>query len=332
MIDKIEKIGQKLLGDMYSHGFSTSYDKDLIQLFPEQKERDIKDAVKFLSKKGFIKVIGMDYISHNFFLKDFSGNITDIGVLNIEDNDFNDQDKYSVEIIRFLQIIDDSNEESLFIDKIIPRIIQKGSKKTEEDLRFFICTCIEYSCNVQKTWSGSGIISQLYVNNNTSPITDIGMNILQDFINKTEILTSPLITNRDMIIEEYNSLVFLIKNKLWKDACIKMGSILEYLLTKWLESKKIAQINHIQDKKLKSLDKAWFYDKIMYYIETARYDYNNEIGNGPQWEIVNKVIRGYRNYIHLQKYEKRIAKDGYLEKNDYELLNIPFNQIINYFK
>ncbi len=331
MIGKIENIGQKLLEDMYSHGFSTFYTKNLILLFPKQKERDIKDAVKFLFKKRLIKVIGIDYISHNFFLKDFTGNITDIGVLNIEENDFDDQDKYSIEIIRFLQVIDESSEESLYVEKIIPRIKQKGSKKIEEDLRFFICTCIEYTCNVRKTWSGSGIISQLYVNNNTSPITDIGMSVLQSFISETEILTSPLITNREMIIEEYNSLVFLIKNKLWKDACIKMGSILEYLLTKWLESKKVIEINPTQIKKQKPLDKAGFYDKIMYYLDTARFDYNNEIGNPTQWEIVNKVIRGYRNYIHLQKYEKRIAKDGYLGKNDYELLKIPFNQILSYF-
>jgi hypothetical protein len=332
MIDKIEKIGQKLLEDMYSHGFSTSYDKDLVQLFPKQKESDIRYAVKSLVKKGLIKVIGIDHISRNFFLKDFSGNITDLGVLNIEENDFYDQDKYSIEIIRFLQVIDESSEELLHIDIIIPRIKQKGSQKTEDDLRSIICSCMEYTCNVKKLWSGGGNISQLYVYNSTSPITDIGMNILQVFFNETEILTSPLITNRDMIIEEYNSLVCLIKNKLWKDICIKMGSILEYLLTRWLESKKIVDINHTQIKKLKSLDKAKFYDKITYYLETARFDYNNEIGNRTQWEIVNKVIRGYRNYIHLQEYEKRIVMDGFLGKNDYELLKTPFNQIISYFK
>jgi len=181
-------------------------------------------------------------------------------------------------------------------------------------------------------WSGGGNISQLYVINSTSPITDIGMDILQGFISETEILTSPLITNRDMIIEEYNSLVFLIKNKLWKDACIKMGSILEYLLTKWLESKNIKQITHSRLKKPRSLNKAKFYDKIVHYLEIARIDHQNQIGDRTQWEIVDKVIRDYGNYIHLQEYEKKVSTDGYLEKNDYELLNIPFNQIISYFK
>ena len=80
------------------------------------------------------------------------------------------------------------------------------------------------------------------------------------------------------------------------------------------------------------MDKAGFYDKITYYIETARNDYDNEIGSRTQWEIVDKVIRGYRNFIHLQEYEKKIMVDGVLNKNHYELLSKPFNQIINYFK
>ena len=333
MIAKIETIGQKLLEDMYSYGFSTFYTKNLILLFPKQKERDIKDAVKFLLRKGLINVFGIEHITLNPFLKQFSGHITDLGVLHIERNDFYDEGKLSIEIIRFLQVIDESDSKSLYLDEIISKIKHKGSLKSEEDLKHFISTCIEHTCNVKKIWGGGGgLYSQLHVFNTTSPITNIGMNIFQGYIKETKILTSPLITNREMIIEEYNSLNFSIKNQLWKDACIKMGSILEYLLTKWLESKKITQINHKQKKNLKLLDKANFYDKINFYLETARFDYKNEIGNRTQWEIVNKVIRRYRNYIHLQEYEKRIAKDGYLGKNDYELLETPFNQIINYFK
>ncbi len=158
------------------------------------------------------------------------------------------------------------------------------------------------------------------------------MDILQNYIIETEILTSPLITNRNMVIGEYNSILISIKNKLWKDACIKMGSILEYLLTKWLESKNIKQITHSHLKKQKSLSRAKFNDKIIFYLEIARFNYNNEIGDRTQWEIVDKVIRDYRNYVHLQKYEKRITQDGYLDINDYELLNKPFRQLINYFK
>lgn len=139
-------------------------------------------------------------------------------------------------------------------------------------------------------WSGGGNISQLYVINSTSPITDIGMDILQGFISETEILT------------------------------------------KWLESKNIKQITHSWLKKPRSLNKAKFYDKIIHYLEIARIDHQNQIGDRTQWEIVDKVIRDYRNYIHLQEYEKKNSTDGYLEKNDYELLNIPFNQIISYFK
>lgn len=325
-------IGQILLEDMYSHGFSTLYKKNLIEFFPEEKERDIKDAVMLLFDTGLIHVFGIDHIHLDFFLRQFMGHITDLGVLKIEENDFFDENKYSIEIIRFLQVIDESNEETLRSQVIIPRIKQKGSIKTEEDLNSFINTTIEYTCNVKKFSSiGKELYNGLYVNNSTSPITDIGMQIFQEYILSTEILTSPIISNRDMILKEYNSLQFLKKAQLWKDACIKMGAILEYLLTKWLESKNITQINHSRIKKTKPLNKAFFYDKIRHYLETARIAHKNQVGDNTQWGIVNSVIREYRNYVHLQEYEKRITTDGYLEKKDYELLSKPFNQIISYF-
>ena len=129
MKDEIENIGLLLLKDMYSHGFSKLYQKDLIQLFSKRKERDVKDAVKFLSNNGLIKVFGMNQLSYNFFLQQFSAHITDLGVLNIEKNDIYNEGGYSVEILRFLQVIDESSENSLNLDKIIPRIKQKGFKK-----------------------------------------------------------------------------------------------------------------------------------------------------------------------------------------------------------
>jgi len=332
MKDEIENIGQLLLEEMYLHGFSKFYEKDLTLFFPKRRERDIKDAVKFLFKKGLIKVFGFNHLSHNFFLHDFSGHITDLGVLNLEANEKYNENKYSIEILRFLQVIDESNEESLHLDKIIPRLKQKGSIKTEGELKDIICTSIEHTCNVNKISSGGGLYVDIHVNNNTSPITDIGMNLIQDYIKKTKIFTNPIITNRDIILKEYNALEILIRNELWKDACIKMGSILEYLLTKWLEYNNETLITHSQNKKQNPLGKAQFYDKIRFYIEKARIKYNNEIGDKTQWEIVDKVIREYRNYIHLQKYEKRITLDGYLDKNDFELLKKPFNQILDYFQ
>lgn len=332
MKDEIEKIGKLLLKDMYLHGFSKLYQKDLIQLFSKRKERDVKDAVKFLYNKGLIKAFGIKQLSYSFFLRQFSGHITDLGVLNIEKNDFYDENGYCIEIIRFLQVIDESDEDSIHLDKIIPRMIQKGSIKSEEDLKNIISTTIEYTCNVNKTMSGKELYAHMSVVNTTSPITDIGMNLIQDYIKKAKIFTNSILSNRDMVLKEYNALEILIRNQLWKDSCIKMGSILEYLLTKWLESKNVPTIYHSQNKKQQPLDKAYFYDKIRFYIETARIKYKNEIGNQTQWEIVNKVIREYRNYIHLQKYEKKIALDGYLDKNDFELLNKPFNQIVDYFQ
>ena len=77
--------------------------------------------------------------------------------------------------------------------------------------------------------------------------------------------------------------------------------------------------------------KLFFWDKINFYLETARITYNNEIGDNTSWSIVNNVIREYRNYIHLEKYEERVITDGYLDKGDYDQLRPAFELIIQFF-
>ena len=48
-----------------------------------------------------------------------------------------------------------------------------------------------------------------------------------------------------------------------------------------------------------------------------------------QWDIVNIRIRDYRNYIHLQTYEKdRISMNNPLVEQDYESLRREFDNII----
>ena len=69
---------------------------------------------------------------------------------------------------------------------------------------------------------------------------------------------SSIITNNDVLMKEYNNLRLLIESQLWKEVCIKIGSILEYLLTKWLRSKNITQIIHSHIGRSKPIDKAFF--------------------------------------------------------------------------
>ena len=91
--------------------------------------------------------------------------------------------------IDYDNLLQESDEDFLYLDKIIPRLKQKGSNKTEEDLKNIISTTIKYTCNVDKHTSGKGMYSFMSIVNTTSPITDMGMNIIQDYIKKTNIRT-----------------------------------------------------------------------------------------------------------------------------------------------
>lgn len=139
------------------------------------------------------------------------------------------------------------------------------------------------------------------------------------------------ITMREMVLKEYKELFIIIENKLWKDACVKMGSILEYGLTKWIESKKIPISLLTKKKWVKRLEDVTFEEKITYYIKTSAKKYNFELGTITEWKVVKNVIKDYRNYIHLQKYEKRINSNAFLSERDFNSVYPNFKSLIELF-
>lgn len=332
MSTNIIQISNDLLEVMYSYGFDSFYQENLENLFPSYSKTEIKKAVKEMHQKGRIHAFGIQHLRHDFFLNQFSGHITDIGILEIENFDFSNNNKFSIEIARFLEVIGEAEEEHIPTHEIVNRVISKGSRRTEQELRSLFNMVIEYTCQVQKICPiGSSEYRDLYVTNTITALTDYGYYILNLFQSSTQLFQSNIINNHDFLIKEYNNLRLLIESQLWKEVCIKMGSILEYLLTKWLRSKNISQVTHSQRSNPKNIDKASFWDKIMFYLESGRITYSNEIGDNTSWSIVNNVIREYRNYVHLEKYEERILTDGYLDKGDYDQLSPAFEQIIQYF-
>lgn len=139
------------------------------------------------------------------------------------------------------------------------------------------------------------------------------------------------ISNQDLLIKENKELNILIENKLWKDACIKIGSILEYILTNWIEDKGIQLSSLSKRKKVKKLKDVTFEEKINYYINVGAKKYNFEIGTTTEWNVVKNVIKDYRNYIHLQKYEERIKKSGYLGERDFMSIYSNFKSLRELF-
>jgi hypothetical protein len=294
MPNQIIQISIELLEIMYSYGFDSFFNGNLEELLPSYSTKDIKTVVNNLHKSGKIRAFGIKQLTLKFFLKQFSGHMTDIGILEFENYDFSDNNKYSIEIARFLEVIDEAEEENLYTNEIVNRVRTKGSKRTEQELESLFSMIIKYTCKVQRIFS-SNKYRHLSINNKISPLTDYGYRVLNLFKTSNQLFQSSVITNQDMLRKEYNNLQLFIDNQLWKDVCVKMGAILEYLLTKWLKSKGVTHITHTQRKKPKDIKYASFWDKIMYYLETARKDFNNEIGDNTSWSIVNDVIRDFFN-------------------------------------
>jgi hypothetical protein len=105
---------------------------------------------------------------------------------------------------------------------------------------------------------------------------------------------------RGLLREEYETIKFLWEKEDWKDIAIKMGSILEYLVTDYFEQKNISSF-HLKKKREKiNLNYATFEQKLEYIIENQLFgiEYNQD------WKYAQSNIKEYRNYIHLQKLVK----------------------------
>lgn len=330
----IKEIKDGILDEMYKNGLRSPYSGNLKAIFKNENDVKIKRAIDELGKQGKIKALKMTSINLEEFLTDFEGYLTDRGILEYENYDFSDIQKWGIEIIRFLQVIEQTDKHTLDLSEMVPKIIKLGSKRSAQILSNFITLCIEYTTKVDKRIAIQlEKYEMLFVYDTFAAITEYGKKILKKYNESITIFQkSYLLKNRDMLIKERNSLEILIENRLWKDACIKIGSILEYLLTKWLHHKSITSITHSKLKKPKNLDDTNFYDKIQFYIENGSKTYSNEIGNITEWNIVNTIIRNYRNYIHLQKYEEeRINFFNPLTESEYDTLFNTYEIISNLF-
>lgn len=169
-------------------------------------------------------------------------------------------------------------------------------------------------------WNSFGFAGQKLVFFRTLLLTPKGRAFLNYHLKLKNLFTSiDDEFGKEVLLDEYNEIENLRKRERWKDSFIKMGMILEYLITDYIERHKLEKDKtgerrkveiSISGKKKKSLylDQASFGEKILFIIQ---YDVFGRDNNN-DWVIVESLIRNYRNYIHLQKYirEKvRINKD-----------------------
>lgn len=142
------------------------------------------------------------------------------------------------------------------------------------------------------------------------------------------IITDPL--QKEILLEEYNELQKDILQGSWKGACIKMGGILEYLLTKWLQNKDVSPSQIMNNKKVKKWKDVKFHQMIEFYMRNSK-KYANEIGTYTDWNLVKNILKDYRNYIHLEKYEERVKQGDFLRKKEFDRIYPIFQDFIEKF-
>lgn len=139
---------------------------------------------------------------------------------------------------------------------------------------------------------------------------------------------------KEIILEEYNEIEHLRKRGNWKDVVIKMGIILEYLITNYIEENCLNKDNKGKVKKVEILiggkkreinpSEAKFGEKLSFIIQNEIFGRDNNYN----WKIVDGLIKDLRNYIHLQKYIKERTR---VDKDMFNILHPVFEKLILLF-
>ena len=141
-------------------------------------------------------------------------------------------------------------------------------------------------------------------------------------------ITNPL--QKRILFEEYDELQKCIQRSSWKDACVKIGGIIEYLLVIWLEDKSITPSQITGTTKTKKWKDVSLHKMIEFYMNNSK-SYSDEIGTYTDWNLVKTILKDYRNYVHLLKYEERAQKGDFLRKTEFDRIYPIFLEILKKF-
>ena len=66
------------------------------------------------------------------------------------------------------------------------------------------------------------------------------------------------------------------------------------------------------------------------YMKNSR-KYADEIGTYTDWNLVKNILKDYRNYVHLLKYEERVKQGDFLRKKEFVRIYPIFQEILKKF-
>lgn len=181
VINDIEKV---ILDEMYKLGPHKLYNINLFDKFQQFSRKDIKRAIETLISIGSISASGINQRHMDFFYENFNGFFTDKGILEYESYDFEGNEKFSIEFIRLLDFLEESEETTINLSEIIEGVKKKGSLRTNKELENLYLISVKYICKAEKkTFVNSLIPNIFYINNNYDIITHYGRSVLEKYRN-----------------------------------------------------------------------------------------------------------------------------------------------------
>jgi len=291
-----------------------------------------KDALEY--EKVF------DHLINNFYIQQdgIQISITFKGIFYYEEK-YLEPDYYYLKIIKIILEFFEKLENGEFANYSIPiftivaELRKEGINMNEKELYHFL-VILDDKIDLFKNVGPFGISTEDKIetySNKKVVLTPSGREFLKNWRLQRELFMK--IKNqlqKDLLIKEYDGLQKIIQQNLWKDACIKMGSILEYLLTLWLQNKGITPSQVTNKSNIKRWKYVKFYKMIEFYMNHSK-KYSEEIGTYTDWNLIKNILKDYRNYIHLLKYEKRIKKGDFLRKKEFDRIYPIFSEIIKKF-
>lgn len=293
-----------------------------LELDPEKDELEFEKAFDSLKDKNYIK------------LDRLMTSITFQGISYYENRYLNHEYYYLKAIKTLLEFIE-RLEEGVYPDdliqnsEIIDKYNQEGITMNNMEFYQFILTLNDIDFFKYISFQSQESIHS-YMKNKPL-LTPKGREYLENWRSKQETFTKVTDnTQNEILLEEFNLLQKLVELGAWKDACVKMGSVLEYLLTIWLINKGIVPSMITKNETVTKWKDVMFSRMIDYYIDNSR-KFKHEIGTSTDWKLVKNVLKDYRNFIHLQNYEDRVRKGDILRKKEFDRLYPIFQDIIKNF-
>lgn len=237
--------------------------------------------------------------------------------------------------LEFLERLENGEYLEYFIPKkeVLAELKKEGIELDNKELYQFL-TELMLNTDFFQHIGPSGIHRQDRIQpyfTNRPLLTPKGRKYLKSWRIKNELFTKVTDnTQKEIILEEFVLLQKLIEQGAWKDACVKMGSMLEYLLNTWFIKKGITPSRITSIETVKKWKEVTFSKMIDFYMNNAK-KFENEIGTSTDWKLVKNVLKDYRNYVHLQNYEERVRKGDVLRKKEFDRIYPIFQDMIRSF-